>query len=315
MKKLISAILSFALMCSFVCPALASNAVIDTEFIGNVQHPNCTWPAEMYIFDETADKEAYEMLLNSDLITDNVKRIIQGENFIVGDGVKLSPELSDIYSGIDPLWLSGGTNYTHQYITSTALSILAKDKNISQFKTYSDTILMGSDKPDEDETSEAFAGHFYNPYTGKNYLGNANNTALTNFSKHYSTAVSQYKSRSYNSAFDELGRALHYLQDVSEPHHASNLIAVITNHGDFEEYANENRTKYSTYTLPASSYDYALNTDYRDMLANCAYFAYDYKEQCQNTSSYATTLSATLKQAQRNSAAILWKFANDAGIV
>ena len=51
------------------------------------------------------------------------------------------------------------------------------------------------------------------------------------------------------------------------------------------------------------------------MLANCAYFAYDYKEQCQNTSSYATTLSATLKQAQRNSAAILWKFANDAGIV
>ena len=132
MKKLISTFLCFACIFSLTVPSSASYVAKTQEIIeSSVSHPNCTWPKEMYLFDESLDQNAYQMLLNSDLITNNVKRIIQGENFVIGDGVQLSPELSEIYRDIDPLWLSGGTNYTHQYITSVALSILAKDKNIS----------------------------------------------------------------------------------------------------------------------------------------------------------------------------------------
>lgn len=54
----------------------------------------------------------------------------------------------------------------------------------------------------------------------------------------------------FTKVIEEIGRALHYLQDVSCPHHSSNKTAATSNHALFEKYVdeqietilNENRT-------------------------------------------------------------------------
>ena len=38
----------------------------------------------------------------------------------------------------------------------------------------------------------------------------------------------------------------HYVSDLNEPHHASNLTAVNSNHSAFEKYVDKNRKSYTT---------------------------------------------------------------------
>ena len=172
--------------------------------------------------------------------------IISGSDYLVGDGVPLGIE-----SGVMPAWTGGGNNHTHQYITSYAFRVLSNDKS-SSYQWYINLgaipgILEGSDLPDKDETEGAYERHFYDPATGLNYSGNTNN-AKNWFLNHYQNAVSSFNAGNYTKAWEELGRAIHYLEDLNTPHHVANLIAVLSNHSEFERTINNHRTRYSATT-------------------------------------------------------------------
>lgn len=65
---------------------------------------------------------------------------------------------------------SGGVDHTHQYIVSNALKILNNDKGASILNTKAAMICEYTDWPDVvgNETDYGtFAGHFYDPDTGK----------------------------------------------------------------------------------------------------------------------------------------------------
>lgn len=73
----------------------------------------------------------------------------------------------------DERFSSGGVDHTHQYIVSNALKILNNDKGASILNTKAAMICEYTDWPDVvgNETDYGtFAGHFYDPDTGKNWM-------------------------------------------------------------------------------------------------------------------------------------------------
>ncbi len=134
---------------------------------------------------------------------------------------------------------------THKYVTETSLSILhdigrttenvESDENTKSDKDgenaksiYSDfytdevrdIILEYCVKPDEDETEGGFKWHFYNPATELNFMGEKE-SALTKFIKHYNAAIENYKTGYTTEAFQEFGRSLHFVEDLSTPVHTN----------------------------------------------------------------------------------------------
>lgn len=174
---------------------------------------------------------------------------------------------------------------THQLITMEAFA-----RFIEMHGFYSDadgtdalvitlTLAAGSGLPDMDETEWGFAAHFYDPDSGKNFLKQSSPTAKTKTNAHYNEAYEilsedfhmDLLSEDFASVMEELGRALHYIQDLCVPHHASNKIAVLTNHTDFEEYVG--RTIEGYFGTPPNTVCYyhatALNNS-AGYLAHCA---------------------------------------------
>lgn len=123
------------------------------------------------------------------------------------------------------------TNYTmafdsptHEYVTQVALKVLLQ--NFSEYRNlynedFCTIITEYSVKPDFDEASCAFKCHFYNPSTGKNFVGGYD-SALSRFNMHYERAVKLFKSGKKENAFEELGRSLHFLEDLNTPVHTNN---------------------------------------------------------------------------------------------
>ena len=154
----------------------------------------------------------------------------------------------------DERFSSGGVDHTHQYIVSNALKILNNDKGASILNTKAAVICEYTDWPDVlgNETDYGtFAGHFYDPDTGKNWMGQKNPTARTRAETQYQSAVAAYKDGYTDKAMEYLGKGTHYVSDLNEPHHASNLTAVNSNHSDFEKYVDKHRTEY---TIAGNSY-------------------------------------------------------------
>lgn len=139
---------------------------------------------------------------------------------------------------------------THELITLEALStylasFILPDADGATALAIALYLAAASVLPDEDETDHAFAGHFYSPLTG--YGTNVfYKSAKDNVSEHYAIAYQKLRanphvdlnSNEFALALEYLGRALHYIQDVCEPHHAGNLVAVVSTHLTFETYVN-----------------------------------------------------------------------------
>ncbi len=168
--------------------------------------------------------------------------------------------------GVQPLWKSDGDPSTpleqeiatHQLVTLEALYAVIKDYGF--YNTDGTTMLTvalylsaASGLPDRTEIGIAFAGHFYDPDTGKNYLGQASPTAATKADTHYHIAYTHLKknvnmdlkSDEFMTVLERLGKCLHYVQDACEPHHASNAIEVPgSSHSAFESYVETNINTY-----------------------------------------------------------------------
>lgn len=180
--------------------------------------------------------------------------------------------------GVQPLWKSGGDDSmaTHELITLEALSEFIKDYG---FYDTDGTTMFGialylaaaSAIPDQLEIGIAFAGHFYDPDTGLNYLNDGLSTAVTNAYMHYQSAYRKLKknvnmdlnSDKFTAVLRQLGCCLHYVQDACEPHHASNAVAGVTTHTEFESYVESNISAYLTNVpaVPSELYNKAQSKD------------------------------------------------------
>ncbi len=117
----------------------------------------------------------------------------------------------------------------------------------------------------------SYAGHFYDPDTGLNWLGSKYNTAVTNNRDYGSVAFEKFSKlddlghprvlpvSDRGPAGYNLGLALHYLTDLTQPMHSSNFTQVSSHpnfmyHGAVETYAMEHQSKTTppTYESPAA---------------------------------------------------------------
>lgn len=250
-----------------------------------------------------------------------VMRIAEGSDELFGEGVSFHNLDQGNTGDVSVQWGSGGINKTHQYLAARGLTILQNDKGSSVANNYYTTgaasiIMEYADMPDVDENQDVFAAHFYNPYTGLNFIAQTNPTAKTKFIDHYNNAVSNYSSNP-TYAYQELGRAIHFLSDLNEPHHAANAIAGVTNHIEFEGWVDAYRY---TYNVNNSSWYTYVSTSTLDGISNyCAYHAYGYLEWATAVTNQAANFhvaaNGTLPFAQQFVAALLYRFLDDVGVV
>lgn len=161
-----------------------------------------------------------------------------------------------IFAGVAHSW---GTS-THEKITKKAFQLLGDDKPeasafyLKRFAQYRPQIAAGAVDPDW--TEKAMGTHYYiYPGSGKNkgqyYKGatltlNPGVTARTRLEEHLSSAKTQFCTKNYLTAFLELGRALHYLEDIGCPAHSGGIqYRVIRKnvHALFEELVDRSRIK------------------------------------------------------------------------
>ena len=107
--------------------------------------------------------------------------------------------------------------------------------------TLSDMQILSenSAKPDLWDIGIGWDRHFYDPDTGLN-LRDTTPTAKDRAEHYYSNAISD--GNSHEDALKDLAYALHYVQDVSVPHHAANKPTTLTdeyNHAGFEKLASK----------------------------------------------------------------------------
>lgn len=198
---------------------------------------------------------------------------------------------SDNSNTIQPRWTSGNAEHTetgsHELITARACGVLLNDKgfwgaNENGSIIIALTLSLASILPDTDASlgiNQLFAGHFYNPLTGKNWLGSTTNTAKTNTKDNYDAACTEYNINGLSDDFIiSVGKMLHYVQDVCEPHHAANITGLQnhSNHSLFEALVHNNINTYidSLTTLSNSTYNNGSSLTVEDLVDEAAILAY-----------------------------------------
>ena len=245
-----------------------------------------------------------------------VQDIANGSDDIYGEGVP-------IVHGEDPdtRFTSGGIDHTHQYIVSNALMILSNDQGNSTFngELNSSILLEATDWPDKlgNETDVGtFAGHFYDPDSGKNWLGQKSPTARTRAESYFQKAVDAYRSGDEQLAMSNLGKGTHYVSDLNEPHHASNLTAINSNHSAFEKYVDKNRKSYiiAGNTFDSSVYETAVNTATGDLMYAAAKHAKGLASAAQDESTYDSAARQSVQHAIQTVTQYIYKCGKEVGI-
>ena len=229
-------------------------------------------------------------------------------------------------TAVSPAWSSGtiaddGSYLTHGFITETALDVLTS--KLSAADTFftarcMNQLKLGSVKPDFDENDNTFAWHFYGP-NGLNIIFGTT-TAYSKFIEHYNNAVDRYEEGNNTAIWDSmliLGRALHYLQDLKVPHHASNAAAYVTNHLDFERLAEENMESFAISSITSSDLVTIARQSLGTTADNSAEHARDWYPDASSVveSQNMDAIEATLERAQKDTAGILYKFMIDVGVI
>lgn len=216
---------------------------------------------------------------------------------------------------------SGGSTHTHQYIVTQALAVLKHDQgssllnqsaNAASLKTYTDW----PDKIGNQSDSGTYSGHFYNPYTEKTWTGSKTKTAMTRAVGYFNDALAAVQEGNMTDAIVLIGKGTHYVSDMNEPHHASNLTALNSNHSAFEKYVDENRTSFyiKGNTLDKEYYSETQKTTISQILRNGAYYAYDLKYMAQEEETYFEAGNLSVQHAITNVVQYLYAFGVEAGI-
>lgn len=217
----------------------------------------------------------------------------------------------------DPNWTSGSDS-THQFITANAITIVKNAYPSYPLNAYTSTLKTYSDYPDTVASNQTdngtFVGHFYDPDTGRTWTGATSPTAKARLIWWYNDAVSKYKAGNTSTAMQSLGCALHYAADLSTPHHAANKTAISnTMHMEFENYARANKSSYAVTSTSSSTFTWAKSTSIGDMGHNFAVNAKAVINTAMDGTKFPEATQQTLPKAQRNCAAVLYKFLVDVG--
>lgn len=250
-----------------------------------------------------------------------ITEIVNGSDVLYGEGAPLVHQVNGKTGKVSAQFTSGGVNHTHQYIVASALTILYNDKGSSSMNDvyYTLKIMENSDWPDKlgNQTDYGtFAGHFYDPATGKNWLGLSSPTAKTRAVEYFNSAVASYRSGNIEDAYMYIGRGAHYIADANEPHHASNLTALNSNHSEFEKYVDDNRGSYfiSGNSFADSVYQTAVNQSTDSLVHAAAVKAKALAGQAQESSTYAAAANMCVKNAITTVTQYLYKFGKTVGI-
>ena len=221
-------------------------------------------------------------------------------------------------------WVDGGGSYANiidNCIVANALKILSNDQGNSAFngELNSSILMEATDWPDKlgNETDAGtFAGHFYDPDSGKNWLGQTSPTARTRAESYFQEAVNAYRAGDVQLAMSNLGKGTHYVSDLNEPHHASNLTAVNSNHSAFEKYVDKNRKSYTIAgnSFNSSVYTTALNTSTGDLMYSAAKHAKGLAANAQNESTYDSAGRRSVQHAIQTVTQYMYKFGKEVGI-
>jgi len=121
-----------------------------------------------------------------------------------------------------------------------------------------------------------WASHFYDPDTGKNWLGKTEPTALSAGADFYDQSLRAYRRQDNESAGYFLGLAVHYLSDLTQPMHAANFTLMSSHdygfHTDFEHFV---RRRLDTIATPKSYTPPLRPTDLRSYFHAVARYTKD----------------------------------------
>ncbi len=333
MKKALSILLTVVLLlCSFSCIMPTYASYLAKQELNLAQ----------YTIEDIANMpkdEFYQLLADFERVydpygtydTDPIMADIIAAEENSGD-----PQISPQWEGGDPEGEEEGDAGTHSMLTLQAIQVLVNDlgflyentgTGIGENIVASFAICLSSMMPDKDENENVFEGHFYHAVDGDSWTGSTTNTALTNCRNHYEFAVFYAKRNEDGMLCDAIGRAMHYIQDVSQPHHAANIIYVPIlqpAHKEFEEYVNDNIDKYVARITSINSASFGSNLTYStaagrtiDFLvkdaANKAYQYRSYVNSVLNQSKWDYVAQNAVPNAIGYSALLMYKIIKDAG--
>ncbi|MEW6492916.1 MAG: zinc dependent phospholipase C family protein [Cyanobacteriota bacterium] len=118
-----------------------------------------------------------------------------------------------IYNLIKP-WVSQSDSAFHDAVCNGLWDADEKDP-------YRNSVVEGDEW--YGKLSATYKSHFYDPETGKNWLGETEPTAMTEGVKFFNQALDEYSRGDIRQAGYHLGLSLHYLTDVTQPMHAANF--------------------------------------------------------------------------------------------
>lgn len=321
MKKTISLLLTAVLLLcsfSFLMPAYATNLA------------QAQLDLSQYTMDDLVNMSAeeYRALLRE------FERVY--DPFDTYETDPIMEEKSSTEPGIMPMWGSGDIKNeeyvetgSHEMITVQALNVLLNDQGFFTYDVIEAlvaclAISLASLMPDKDERGFlVFEGHFYHAVNGDSWSGSKSNTALTNCTRHFNNAVSVAKGGNMDIAYEKIGRALHYMQDAGEPHHAANITAVNVAHGQFENYVDDRIEAYldpvSTANGFNANYSYAIarSNSIGYLIQGTSSMAYGYRNQVNNAlnkSKWDSVARVTVRNSVAFSSFLLYKFLYAAGI-
>lgn len=142
----------------------------------------------------------------------------------------------------------------HQQLTKDIIDSFTKsygDTTFGEFlKEMKATIVYYSNGPDGKwrNITYQWADHFYNPDTKANYKGTDSSlgTAPGRVKEYMGYAKERYKKKDDAVIRPQCARdiawALHYLEDMSNPYHTSDKTGLNSDHGDYEDWAENNIT-------------------------------------------------------------------------
>ena len=322
MKKIITVLLFLAIIISTIPINVHA---INEEFNGGVDGLNYTdteLDLTQYTFEEILNLSSNEFL-----------ELVRAFERVYDPFGSYEARENSTENSISPRWSSGEISDEewveigcHESITMVACSVLSNDKGF--FSNNSATaigitllISLASLLPDEDEVGILpYAGHFYNPITNNNYALETDNTAKTNAAYHYEQAVLASNNGDMNSAYEHLGRCLHYAQDANEPHHAYNITGINPSHGEFEDFAYEHQDEYiggMTTLTYETYYTNALRYNVEKIVHEAAVDAQDYAEDVDNIlnkSQWDEVAEICLRNAVATSTMIMYKFGQEASV-
>lgn len=223
----------------------------------------------------------------------------------------------DWSTNVNARYKSGEDDPTHAEISAVGISAFIGDKGFWSTGTeglgLALTIVIYSLAPDK-VSDESYTGmnadHFYLVSKGTGLYGGT--SASERFEEYFNAAVKAQKAGNEEKAAEHLGRALHYIQDVTVPHHTK--FALTAAHSNYEAFCAENIETYlESYETTASSfYKLGKNLEIDDLVPYVANISTKHYDNVKNSlkKDYWNSTARTLTNYSAGiTSAVLYRFA------